>query len=194
MILFDVDIIEEKPQSLVLRVKGNKAISLFKNESGGHRWQRVPPTERKGRVHSSTVTVAIIKPGDHKEIELKESDIEWKFTCGSGPGGQKRNKTASCAIAKHIPTGETVRCEIYKSQHQNRAMALTLLSKRINEKAIFNHKSNVDQNRRDQVGSGERSDKIRTVQEQNGIVINHLTGKRLQLKQYEKGDLRGICE
>jgi len=73
-------------------------------------------------------------------------------------------------------------------------MALAILTKRINERAISKYKNNVNQNRRDQVGSGERSDKIRTVQEQNGIVINHLTGKRLQLKQYEKGDLRGICE
>src|SRR5262245_48467305 len=110
---------------------GNGAEEAFRDEAGGHRWQRVPPNERRGRVHTSTVTVAVLPEPAAAELRIAPGDLDWSFCRGSGSGGQHRNKTESTAVVTHVPTGLTVRCESERSQHQNRATALALLRARL---------------------------------------------------------------
>lgn len=177
---------------VVLRVSGAGAWELFRNESGGHRWQRVPPNERRGKVQSSTVTVAVFREVPPAEFRLLDRDVEITACRGSGPGGQNRNKTDSAVQVKHRPTGMIVRCETERSQQQNRASALALLASRLAAAARASCQAATSRDRRQQIGSGERSDKIRTIQVQNGQVINHLNGKRLTVERYLKGDLAAL--
>lgn len=186
---FDCEIVSEYDGMVVLQVDGDGAFDAFKAESGGHRWQRVPPNERKDKTHSSTVTVAVIRAVPQSQFSLLESDLEYTTCRGSGPGGQKRNKTESAVQVKHKPTGLFVRCDSERSQGQNKESAKALLAARV--KAIQDAKANrksVD-DRRQQIGSGERSDKIRTVQMQNGQVVNHATGRKAPVERYLKGDI-----
>jgi len=161
----------------------------FRNEGGGHRWQRVPPNERRGRVHTSTVTVAVLPEPTERELHIDERDLEITTTRGSGPGGQARNKTESCVIARHRPSGLTVRCDSQRSQPQNRASAIALLRARLMEAARAGAKSAMDTDRRSQVGSGMRGDKIRTVRTQDGIVTDHRLNRKMRLRDYEAGDM-----
>ena len=169
---------------LVARVTGKGATSAFAHEAGGHRWQRVPPTERKGRVHTSTVTVAVLREPTAVECPVRDEDIAWSTCRGSGPGGQNRNKTESAVVAKHLPSGVTVRCETERSQLQNKATALGLLRARLLAAATEAATGARRDTRRDQVGSGMRGDKRRTIQVQNGIVVDHATGRRAQVRDY----------
>lgn len=174
---------------IVMSISGEGAESLMRNEPGGHRWQRIPPNERKGKTHSSTVTVAVFPATKKTADSIRESDCEITTCRGSGPGGQKRNKTDSAVQIKHRPTGMIVRCETERSQSQNKATAFSLLSARIEAaKATVDGESD-RQNRLRQIGSGERSDKVRTVQMQNGQVVDHRTGRKVSVERYLKGDI-----
>lgn len=186
---FDCVIVDEWDGMVVLRVSGDKASELFANEPGGHRWQRVPPNERHGKVHSSTVTVAVFPDVPPSEFKLRESDLEFSVCKGSGPGGQKRNKTDTDVQVKHVPTGMIVRCGSDRSQQQNRAEALAMLTARLAAKHNAAGKAREVASRKMQIGSGERSDKIRTIQCKNGIVQNNLTGAKADLERYLKGDI-----
>ena len=116
---------------LVLRVHGRGAEEAFQDEGGGHRWQRVPPNDKRGRVHTSTITVAVLPEPTAAELRLAPGDVQ-RVTCrGSGAGGQHRNVTESCVVVTHRPTGLTVRCESERSQHQNEETALALLRARL---------------------------------------------------------------
>ena len=189
--VFDLDIISDSPTGVVLRAKGKGARSLFEPEAGGHRWQRVPPNERRGKTHSSTVTVAVLPEGSGPGFSFRESDCEFSTFRGSGPGGQLRNKLETAVRVVHKPTGLTVRCETERSQTQNKASALRLLEARLREQAESAARAERNGTRKVQVGSGERSDKIRTVQEQNGVVVNNVTGRKVPLPRYLKGDI--VC-
>jgi peptide chain release factor 1 len=170
---------------------GKGAIELFEGEAGGHRWQRVPPTEKRGRMQTSTVTVAVLPEFVEEQILILPEDIQETFTCGSGPGGQHRNKTATAVQMTHLPTGITVRAESSKSQKANREAALALIRARLlsaEKSRLHTERSDL---KREQVGSGMRADKIRTVQVQNDLVIDHRTGKRLRYREYIKGKLPG---
>jgi peptide chain release factor 1 len=173
----------------VLRIVGSEAYRRFRGEAGGHRWQRVPPTERRGRMQSSTVTVAVFPERSQREFQLDERDLELTTCRGSGPGGQHRNKTESAVQVKHKPTGLIVRCESERSQAQNKESALRLLASRLAEAAVSKRTEREADSRRQQIGSGERSDKVRTIQTQNNVVVNHLTGKKAALDRYLKGDI-----
>ena len=164
--------------------------SYFSHEAGGHRFHRVPPTESKGRVHTSLVTVAVMNSGQQTKIQLKESDIDVKTTNGTGAGGQKRNRTYSCVVLKHIPTGLTVRCDEDRSQLKNKEIALKELTKRVQD--LYNSKENKKEveKRNGQIGTGFRSDKIRTYTYKTDVAIDHLTGKKASLKMVLKGNLR----
>lgn len=186
---FDAEIVDEWGGMIVMRIAGPNAAELFASEAGGHRWQRVPPNERKDKVHSSTVTVAVFPEVRTSGPVVRESDCEITTCRGSGPGGQKRNKTDSAVQIKHRPTGTIVRCETERSQGQNKATAMALLTARICAAELAKCLANVRQLRQEQIGSGERSDKIRTVQMQNGQVVNHLTGKKAPVEKYLKGDI-----
>ena len=189
---FDVEIVDDLAGMMVLHVTGKGACEMFSGESGGHRWQRVPPNERQGKVHSSTVTVAVFRDVPPTEFRIREADLTVTTCRGSGPGGQKRNKTESAVQIKHLPSGLMVRCDTERSQQQNKATALALLTSRLAARHDAKAGSAVIDDRRSQIGSGERSDKIRTVQMQNGQVVNHLTGTKISVERYLRGDIVSI--
>jgi len=168
-------------------VNGKGARTTFQNEAGGHRWQRIPPTEKKGRVHTSTVTVAVLDPDVIVGTPVNNNDIEITTTRGSGPGGQNRNMTESCVIATHVPTGIQVRIDNERSQHQNKALAMKLIAARLYEAERERLTLERDSLRRDQVGSGMRGDKVRTYRMQDDQVTDHRTGQRWRLKNWRKG-------
>lgn len=180
-----------RPGFVSFRAVGGSAYDAFKNEAGGHRWQRVPPNEKRGRVHSSTVTVAVLRePGNH-ELVLQPKDVRMETKRGSGPGGQHKNKTESAVRVTHIPTGITAFADS-RSQHQNKELAMASLRARIQEQRSTAATSQRNDLRRQQVGSGMRGDKVRTVSEQNAVVTNHLTGKRMDLKRYQRGFIEEV--
>jgi peptide chain release factor 1 len=174
---------------IVLEVTGEGAFDLFKNEIGGHRWQRIPPTEQNGRRHSSTFTVAVFCEESSKPVTFDESKVEYEALIGHGPGGQHRQKNATAIRAVYTPTGETVFIQNERSQHANKTIALNVLRERVIKKLSGLSHNKVNSNRKDQIGSGERSDKIRTVQEQNDKVVNHLNNKKCNLNSYFKGEI-----
>ncbi len=183
--------LEAKPGFLAFRVTGAGARAAFEREAGGHRWQRVPPTEKRGRVHSSTVTVAVLREPEERELVLDPRELRLETRRGSGPGGQHKNKTESAVRVTHVPTGIAAYADS-RSQHQNRVLALSVLRARLLERR--GRAMTLEQNalRRSQVGSGQRSDKIRTVSEQNGVVTNHANGKKLDLRSFQRGLLEGL--
>lgn len=169
-------------------VEGEGAVGAFADEAGGHRWQRVPPTERRGRVHTSTVTVAVFAAGEGVPAPtLRDADIEEQRYSGSGAGGQHRNKHANCVRLIHRPTGTTVQVE-GKHYHRNRARALRDLAERLQE-AHAAQQANAEQaSRLRQRGSGMRGDKRRTVALQRGQVTDHVSGWRTSCKKYLRGE------
>lgn len=118
-----------------LMFEGAGARRLFANEGGGHRWQRIPPNEKRGRVHTSTITVAVLDPEVEARFALNENDVDLQTTRGSGPGGQHRNKTESCVVATHKKTGISVRVDM-RSQHESRRIALKILSAKLRDQTL----------------------------------------------------------
>lgn len=161
---------------------------MFRDEPGGHRWQRVPPTEKRGRVHTSTITVAVLREATEAQIRLDPRDLEVSHCRGSGAGGQHRNVTDSAVIIRHVPSGLVVRCESERSAHQNKATALALLRARLWAAAEEARVGAIAATRRRQVGSGMRGDKRRTIRCQDGVVTDHVTGRRWTLRAYERGE------
>lgn len=158
-------------------------------EAGGHRWQRTPPNERRGRVHTSTVTVAVFE-GHLEPLQigtLDPRDLLERVTKGTGPGGQNRNKRETAIILRHIPTGIEVKAEVERTQEANRKTATATLEARVREHLTRLSKQGVDQQRKDMVGSGERGDKIRTYRADG--VTDHQSGMRAPLPQIMSGKL-----
>jgi len=189
--LFDLQEFSTGEGYLTLRVTGKVSQNVtqtFQNESGGHRWQRIPPNEKRGRVHTSTVTVAVLPEPSTSGSKIDQKDLEYRTTRGCGPGGQNRNKRDNCVVLKHIPTGTTVRVDS-KSQAQNRKDALRILLERLGAASRSERSSSRNNNRRTQLGSGMRGDKVRTVRCQDGIVVNHRTGTKMPLRRYLQGVL-----
>lgn len=170
---------------------GAGAVARFSPEAGGHRYQRVPPTEKRGRRQSSTVTVAVLPMRSAEQLQIRSQDITVETYKDSGPGGQHRNKTESAIRITHIPTGVQA-CAATKSQHRNRDLAMALLRARLHEHAETRRLTEQNGQRRGQIGSGQRSDKIRTVAEQRGRVENHRTGRRLSIDRYMRGYVEEI--
>ena len=175
-----------------IKFSGDGAKALFEPEAGGHRWQRIPPTERGGRKHSSTITVAVLNESSSESIKLLDCDLVIDRYRGSGPGGQKRNKVETAIRIRHKPTGIVVCNESEASQKQNLLYAKRELECRLIVMAKKRYHQSVNKNRKQQIGKGERSDKIRTVQMQNGKVTNHLTGRSISVKEYLKGKIECI--
>jgi peptide chain release factor 1 len=157
-------------------------------EAGGHRWQRIPPTERKGRVHTSTVTVAVFPIEDHAPLRLLERDIETFTTRDSGPGGQHRNTTDSCVVMRHKPTGIEAKSAT-KSQHRNRVMARQMLEARVAAFHAEQTRTAQTDSRRAMVGSGMRGDKIKTYRVRDDQVTDHRSGRKLRLQDVLGGRL-----
>ena len=162
----------------------------FAHEAGGHRWQRIPPTEKRGRVHTSTITVATLPEPSISEMPewTRGKDFEVRVARGSGPGGQNRNKVETAVTATHLRTGLQSHCESERSQQQNLDRAVQILRAR-----VFQHFNNLwlssrASERRLQVGSGERGDKRRTIRVRDAIVTDHIQGKKWALAAYLQGD------
>ncbi|MBX3187488.1 MAG: PCRF domain-containing protein [Labilithrix sp.] len=169
-------------------MSGEGVAEAFADEAGGHRWQRIPPGERRGRVHTSTITVAVLPEQEGIAVSVDPRDLAWRATRGSGAGGQHRNKTCSAIDLVHVPTGLSVHCETERSQHRNRAIARARLAARLEEGARAHAEASRAADRRGQVGSGMRGDKRRTIRCQEGVVVDHPTGRTWRLKEYLRGD------
>lgn len=178
--------IEEKPGLVQALIKGPKAKECFRNEAGAMRWQRVPPTEKKGRRQTSTITVAVLDIPEKSNLVIKESDLQVYFRRGSGPGGQHKNKVESCVDMVHIPTGIKVTVD-GRSQGKNKELALNILKARIDE--LNKNKAHTDQNdtRRKQIGPGNRAEKRRTIKVYDNFVEDHITGIYFSYDDYAKG-------
>jgi peptide chain release factor 1 len=155
---------------------------------GNHRWQRVPPTERKGRIHTSSITVAILEENEYKEVELHPSEYRLETTRGTGNGGQHKNTTDSCVVVTHEATGLKV-VRDGRNQHKNKEDALKELKRRVNEFYRTGHTSEEVEERREQIGKGDRSDKRRTYRVKDGVVVDHLTNKTASLKDILRGKI-----
>ena len=164
-------------------------VRILLNEAGGHRWQRIPPTERSGRVHTSTVTVAVFKvTGKDAKSVLRDCDIETFTTKDSGPGGQHRNKTESAVIMRHRPTGIEANAAS-KSQHRNRVTAREILEARVTAYYAAQETEKEATKRRSMVGSGMRGDKIRTYRVRDDQVTDHRNNKKAKLGEILAGRL-----
>ncbi len=166
--------------------EGEGAAERFKNEAGGHRWQRIPSTEKRGRVQTSTVTVSVLAPEKEPDFWINPADIEIRTCRGSGKGGQHRNVTDSCVVVRHKPTGTEVRIDD-RSQCRNKSLALKLLRNKIAcQKELAEHEKRAKE-KRIQVGSGQRGDKIRTYRVRDDLVTDHRTGQKWRLSKWIKG-------
>ena len=183
-------------KEIVFEIEGKGAYSRLKYESGVHRVQRVPTTESSGRIHTSTATVAVLPEAeDVGEIEINPNDIEVDTYRASGAGGQHVNKTSSAIRITHIPTGIVVTCQDQRSQHKNREKAMRVLKAKLYEIERQKHDSEVAENRKSQVGTGDRSERIRTYNFPQRRVTDHRIGFTLyQIDQFINGDMDELID
>jgi peptide chain release factor 1 len=166
---------------------------VFLPECGGYRWQRIPPTEKRGRYQTSTITVAVVEEvAGIGTTGIRPEDLEWKFCRGSGNGGQHRNKTDSAVHLLHRPTGIRIWCEEERSQPQNKRKALERLAAEIERRFRDSAGKRVNDDRRQQIGSGMRGDKIRTIRVRDNTVTNHLNGGKVRYTDYVCGDFGNL--
>lgn len=177
-------------KEVVFMIKGQGAYSKLKYESGVHRVQRVPDTESSGRIHTSTATVAVLPEVDDVEIEINEKDLKIDVFRASGNGGQCVNTTDSAVRMTHLPTGLVVSCQDEKSQLKNKEKALKILRARLFEQAEAERSAGIAEDRKSQVGTGDRSERIRTYNYPQGRVTDHRIGLTLyKLETYLNGDI-----
>src|SRR5258706_99339 len=194
-----VEILESSPSSIgglkevVAAIQGQKVYSKLKYESGVHRVQRVPATETQGRIHTSAATVAVLPEADEIDIKIEAKDLRVDTFCSSGPGGQSVNTTYSAVRITHLPTNTVVSCQDEKSQIKNREKAMKVLRARLYEMALEEQQKAIASDRKSQVGSGDRSEKIRTYNFQQARVTDHRIGLTLhRLQDVLDGNLDDI--
>lgn len=198
---YEVSIVDSSPTELggykeiIFSVEGNRAFSRLKFESGVHRVQRVPVTESGGRIHTSTATVAVLPEADPTDVVINPKDLRIDLFRSSGAGGQHINKTTSAIRITHIPTGIVVTCQDERSQFQNKAKAMAVLQSRLWAMARESDSNAENDARRSQVGTGDRSERIRTYNYHQGRVTDHRIGLTLyRLNDILAGDLDEIVD
>ena len=196
-----IQILDEAPSemggfaTISFMVKGDGAYSRLKFESGAHRVQRVPRTEASGRIHTSTATVLVMPEAETVDVEINNSDLQIDTYRSSGAGGQNVNKTESAVRITHIPTGIVVACQVERSQIQNREIAMNLLRARILAAKEAEQNEKIGAERRLKVGTGERSEKIRTYNHPQNRVTDHRIGFTIQkLDRVMEGDLDDVLD
>ena len=176
-------------------ISGEGAYSRLKFESGVHRVQRVPETESQGRIHTSTATVAVLPEAEDVDIEINPADLQIDTFRSSGAGGQHINKTESAIRITHLPTGTVVECQDERSQHKNRDKAMRVLKSRILEAERQKQASSIADERKSQVGTGDRSERIRTYNYPQGRVSDHRIGLTIyKLEQFLNGDMDEVID
>lgn len=187
---FDLDLVNSGVGAVDFLVRGPDAlVRPLLQESGGHRWQRVPPTERRGRVQTSTVTVVVMPAREARSWSIRDCDLEISTMRGSGAGGQHRNRTESAVRMRHLPTGLEVRICSERSQHRNKDIAREILEGRVADAlesvALRARRSQ----RRELAGTGERADKCRTYRVKDDQVVDQRSGRRAPLSKVIRGEL-----
>ena len=176
-------------------IEGSGAYSRFKYESGVHRVQRVPDTETQGRIHTSTVTVAVLPEAEDVELEINPADLKIDTFRSSGAGGQHINKTSSAIRVTHIPTGTVVECQDERSQFKNKDKALKILRSRLLDEKQREHDEAIASDRKSQVGTGDRSERIRTYNYPQGRITDHRIGLTIyKLEQVLNGDMDEVID
>ncbi|QUH24982.1 peptide chain release factor 1 [Serpentinicella alkaliphila] len=179
----------------IFMIKGHGAYSKLKYESGTHRVQRIPTTESGGRIHTSAATVAVLPEVDDVEFDLNMNEVRIDVFRSSGSGGQSVNTTDSAVRATHIPTGIIVSCQDEKSQHKNKEKALKVLKARLYDRLVQEQQAEIAQNRKSQVGSGDRSERIRTYNFPQGRVTDHRINLTIyQLDSYLEGEIEDMID
>jgi len=198
---WEVEIMDQNPagtggfKEVISMVRGQGVYSKFKYESGIHRVQRVPTTETQGRIHTSAVTVAVLPEADEVDVEIDPSEIRVDVFRSTGPGGQSVNTTDSAVRITHLPSGLVVSCQDEKSQHKNKAKALKVLRARLLDQMIQEQNAKISAERKSQVGTGDRSGRIRTYNFPQGRVTDHRIGLTLyKLEAILQGDLEELID
>ncbi len=182
-------------KNLVAEVRGEGCYDALKQESGVHRVQRIPATEKSGRVHTSTASVAILPIVEAREVNISPNDLEVTFSRAGGPGGQNVNKIESAVRILHKPTGIVVSCRVERNQHANRERAMEVLRSKLYEIEQVRAHGNISESRREQIGSGERSEKIRTYNFPEDRITDHRIGKKFHnIEKVLDGELDKIVE
>jgi peptide chain release factor 1 len=182
-------------KEIVALIKGKGVYSRLKYESGTHRVQRVPATETQGRIHTSAVTVAVLAEAEDVEVEVDPGELRIDVFRSTGPGGQSVNTTDSAVRITHLPSGLVVTCQDEKSQHKNKAKALKVLRSRLLDQMIQEQNAKRSQERKNQVGSGDRSERIRTYNFPQGRVTDHRIGLTLyKLDAILQGDVDEVID
>ncbi len=182
-------------REIIFGIKGDKPYKKFKYESGTHRVQRVPATESNGRIHTSAVTVAVLPEVENVDNEISEKDLKIDIFHASGAGGQNVNNVATAVRMTHIPSGVSVVCQDERSQYKNKEKAKRILKARIYDKQIKDRKDKISKNRKDQIGSGDRSQRIRTYNFPENRIADHRINLTLyRLEEVMNGNLNLLLE
>jgi peptide chain release factor 1 len=182
-------------KEIIVLISGDKVYSRLKHESGVHRVQRVPETEAQGRIHTSAVTVAVLPEAEEVDVDIDPEDLRIDVFRSSGHGGQHVNVTDSAVRITHLPTNLVVTCQDEKSQHKNKAKAMKVLRSRLLDRQLAEQQSKITEERRTMVGSGDRSEKIRTYNYPQGRVTDHRIGLTLyRIESILQGDLDMIVD